>query len=71
MNNEFSCICPLVEREIWDSECYDIQMVRHSFISPRVLDFLLDKTKSNAVCENCDFNQLKEVSKNVKQMILI
>jgi hypothetical protein len=63
MNEERSCICPLVNREMWDSECYDVQMVRYGFINARVLDFLIDKPKSNVVCENCSFNPLRNVGK--------
>ena len=57
---EESCfMCPLVERDMWDAECYDVQMVRHSFIKADVLNFILDKTESDVKCGRCSFNQLK------------
>ena len=32
MYEETSYFCPLVNREMWDSECYDVQMVHYKFI---------------------------------------
>jgi len=52
--------CPLVERAMWDAECYDVQMVRYGFIKSGVLDFTLNKYKANLKCEDCQFNQLKQ-----------
>ncbi|MCL1807360.1 MAG: hypothetical protein FWG31_06630 [Oscillospiraceae bacterium] len=60
MYKESHYMCPLVEREMWDAECYDVQMVHYGFIAPRILDFTFDKDKSDTVCETCPFNQLKQ-----------
>ena len=59
MYDEKSYKCPLVGRDMWDAECYDVQMVHYGFIKPDVLDFALDKSVANIICENCPFNQLK------------
>jgi len=57
---EESCfLCPLVGRDMWDAECYDVQMVRHGFIKSDILDFILDKNESDVKCGRCSFNQLK------------
>ena len=69
MREEVSYICPLINREMWEAECYDVQMVRYGFINPRILDFILVKSKSDIVCEDCSFNQLKYAAKTKEQMI--
>ena len=69
---EESCyMCPLVEREMWDAECYDVQMVRHGFIKSDILDFVLDKNETNMKCEYCSFNQLKLSSFTTRERILV
>ena len=60
MYEESSYYCPLVGREMWDSECYDVQMVHYNFIKPCILDFKLDKSEADIFCETCPFNQLKQ-----------
>jgi hypothetical protein len=60
MPDEQSYPCPLVERVIWDAECYDVQMVHYGLINPAILDFAFDKSKADQVCESCPFNQLKQ-----------
>jgi len=60
MYEEKSYMCPLVERDIWDSECYDIQMVHSGFIKAEILDFMVDKSKADRLCVTCPFNQLKQ-----------
>ena len=62
MSDEKKYNCPLVNRDIWDSECYDIQMVRNGFIKPVILEFTLDKIKADILCANCFFNQLTLLS---------
>ena len=72
MMYEESCfMCPLVERDMWDAECYDVQMVRHGFIKVDILDFILDKNESNIKCSRCSFNQLKLPSFRVKEEMLV
>ena len=68
MYEEKSYMCPLVEREMWDAECYDVQMVHYGFIKPEVLDFAIDKSKADRICERCPFNQLKQAS-GMKELI--
>ena len=60
MYEEKSYLCPLVEREMWDSECYDVQMVHYGFIKSDVLDFTFNKLKANKICNDCPFNQIKQ-----------
>lgn len=50
--------CRLLEKEIDDGECYDIQMVRNKYILPEVLAFTVDYEKAEAVCAQCKYNQL-------------
>ena len=56
--------CPLVGREMWEPECYDVQMVHYGYINPNILDFTLDKTAADALCDNCPFNQLQRSAKD-------
>jgi len=69
MYEETSYICPLVSREMWDAECYDVQMVHYGFIKPEVLDFILDKSKADNMCEFCSFNQLKQTASSTETQI--
>jgi len=55
--NETS-FCPLLDKEICQGDCYDIQMVRSHMISDNVLEFSLDRARANILCENCIYNQL-------------
>ena len=50
----------MVSREMWDSECYDVQMVHYKFIDEQVLDFIFDEEKAEQFCNTCPFNQLKQ-----------
>jgi len=70
INIENIYLCPLVERNMWDSECYDVQMVRYGFINPEILDFVIDKSKSDKVCEACAFNQLKQSASTIRKTII-
>ncbi|MCL1795169.1 MAG: hypothetical protein FWG34_15065 [Oscillospiraceae bacterium] len=45
MYEEKSYFCPMEEREMWDAECYDVQMVYCEFMDGKILDFVLDKKK--------------------------
>ena len=45
---------------MWDSECYEVQLVRSRFVKEDVMDFALDRTKADELCEHCLFNQLTE-----------
>jgi hypothetical protein len=60
MYEEQSYTCPLVNREMWDSECYEVQLVRSHFIKESVMDFQLDRKKADKLCERCPFNQLRQ-----------
>ena len=60
MYEETSYLCPMVSREMWDSECYDVQMVHYKFIDEQVLDFIFDEEKAEQFCNTCPFNQLKQ-----------
>ena len=60
MYEDESYFCPMLNRKLWDSECYDIQMVHYGFIKESVLDFALDKEKAESICGSCPFNQLHQ-----------
>ena len=69
---EESCyMCPLVKRDMWDAECYDVQMVRYGFIKSEILDFVLDRNESNMICDRCSFNQLKPSSLKTRERVLV
>jgi hypothetical protein len=63
MYKEENYECPLAGREMWDSECYEVQLVRSHFISEDVMDFALDRSKADMLCEPCPFNQLRANTK--------
>jgi len=58
----------MIEIEVDETICYDIQMVTGHFIKRRILDDygdLFDQSKvtdevAAELCENCPFNQLKQ-----------
>ena len=52
-----SYMCPLVERELQDYECYDIQLVHYGYDKVDTLDFAFNKEKADIVCDTCRFNQ--------------
>ena len=58
MTEEYKC--PLLDRTIDMSECYDIQMVKDRFIKESRLDFNLDRDKAEKLCPKCPFNQLNQ-----------
>ena len=62
--------CPLINEDICEGECYDVQMVRSKMIKERILGFALDRERAKKLCENCSFNQLKQlVLQNEVQMV--
>jgi len=69
MYEEKSYFCPLVDRDMWDAECYDVQMVHYGFIKPEILDFTLDKVKARNLCESCSFNQLKQPASYMRKQV--
>lgn len=60
--------CPLVNINVSETICYDIQMVTGGLINRRILDdfsdmfnpSLVTDERADAVCPNCPFNQLKQ-----------
>ena len=56
-----SAFCPLLNREICQGECYDIQMVRCRAIKESILGFPLDRAQADTICESCDYNQLPSI----------
>jgi hypothetical protein len=51
--------CPLLNKEIDDGYCYDINMVISNIAKPSILDDKIDKEKAKCICEKCEFNQMK------------
>ncbi|GHU34619.1 hypothetical protein FACS1894105_01710 [Clostridia bacterium] len=51
-------MCPLVNREMSESECYDVQMVCRRLIKATVLNFELDRVNAKQLCPNCPNCQL-------------
>ena len=58
--NEGNFFCRLANRQMWDSECYEVQLVRSRFLREDVMDFVLDRNSADEFCEHCLFNQLTE-----------
>jgi hypothetical protein len=52
--------CALIDGDICEGGCYDVQMVRSKMIKESVLDFNLDRIKANRECDVCQFNQLMQ-----------
>lgn len=57
MENKFKC--PLLNKEIYDSDCYDINMVASGMIKETTIKEKIDKNKALEICKNCENNQLK------------
>ena len=60
--------CPLIDGDMCEGECYDVQMVRSKMIKASVLDFDLDRKKADEICETCSFNQLTSPSVTEKSL---
>ena len=45
--------CPLYSREIYWSECYEVQEVREDEMDPKWLYEQFDMEKADEVCEKC------------------
>ncbi|MDR0919474.1 MAG: hypothetical protein LBM93_09565 [Oscillospiraceae bacterium] len=59
MYDEIKSYCPLVDKEVSEGECYDVQMVRSGFIKSSILDFELNTKRAEFFCSFCRFNQLE------------
>ena len=68
MTNENYSFCPLKNNNIYEGECYDVQMVRSRLILENVLSFVVDREKANILCDKCSFNQLNGSPKPIKPM---
>ena len=77
MDNEYSC--PLIEIDVDETICYDIQMVvgPGNLINRSILDdygdlFDISKVSNDRAvqyCTNCPFNQLKQAAAIVEEPI--
>lgn len=47
--------CPLLNREIYEAYCYDINMVRTNQIKSTVLEDNIDINKANKICGDCKY----------------
>lgn len=56
MENKFEC--PLLKKIIYDSDCYDINMVINGMIKEEIIEEKIDKNKAMEICKNCVNNQL-------------
>ena len=63
--------CILQGRDMCEGECYDVQMVRTRMIKADILDFELDRTKADSVCDDCTYNQLKQSADKVESVASI
>ena len=50
--------CPLLDKLIYDSDCYDINMVAKGMIKETAIKEKIDKDKALEICKNCEYNQL-------------
>jgi hypothetical protein len=57
MESKFKC--PLLSKIIYDSDCYDINMVANGMIKETAIEEKIDKKKALEICNNCKNNQLK------------
>lgn len=61
MNMENKFLCPLLDRDIDDGECYDIQLALGRYMKLSSLNIALNGENAKAVCTLCSFNQLPDV----------
>ena len=47
--------CPLLNKIIYDTDCYDINMVAGGFIKEEILEDKIDKEKTLEVCGKCKY----------------
>ena len=45
--------CPLLKKDIADSECYDINSVAFGICKPTLIDNLVTREEAEPICENC------------------
>lgn len=45
--------CPLYDRAVYWSECYEVQEVREDSMDPKWLYEPFEMEKANAICEKC------------------
>lgn len=57
MENKFEC--PLLNKTIFDSDCYDINMIVEGMIKETAIKKKIDKEEALKICRNCKNNQLK------------
>ena len=50
--------CPLTEKEITDTECYEIQSVRYYAMKMDSLGYVFDRAKADNACAACPFCQI-------------
>jgi len=51
--------CPLLDREISEGNCYDVNMVAYGYIKPSAIEDNLPNGASE-ICEKCPHTQLTE-----------
>lgn len=56
MENEFEC--PLLKKKIYDTDCYDINMVITGMIKENVLEDKINKKEALEICKKCKNNQM-------------
>jgi hypothetical protein len=56
--NDIYFPCPMVNRDMCEGECYDVQMVLSHFITENALDFKMDRETAKVICSDCQYNQL-------------
>ena len=64
-------MCPLLERELQDFECYDIRLVCYGYDNVDTLDFAFDKDEAGQICETCLYNKLFDGFWSLKPEIII
>lgn len=52
-DNQIMCI--LLEREIYEAYCYDINMIRTNQIKPNILEDCIEIYEANKICGNCKY----------------
>jgi hypothetical protein len=50
--------CPILEEQISDSYCYEINAVAFGLCKPSLIDNITDRQTAESVCENCKNRQM-------------
>jgi len=60
--NDPTYACPLLDQEVCEGLCYEVQAVRLRLLDVYALGVTFDRAQANDICDICPFNQLPPVN---------